>query len=63
MHTKLYRYITLTTGTELALRHIRDGVELNPIDVNRNYDSNYQRTNFITNVQILPVSSYICISS
>ena len=44
-------------GAELAVRHIRDGVELRPIDVNRNYDFNYQQTNFIPRVKILPVSS------
>ena len=42
---------------ELALRHIRNGVELEPIDVNRNYDFDYQQTNFIPSVQILPVSN------
>ena len=47
---------------EIALRHIRDGVELQPIDVNRNYDFNFQRTNFIPNVQILPVNIYKCIA-
>jgi len=50
------------TGVELVLRHIRDGVELNPIDVNRNYDFNFQQTNFIPKVKLLPVSSYcICL--
>ena len=44
-------------GEGLVLRHIRDGVELDPIDVNRNYDFNYQQTNFIPRVKILPVSS------
>ena len=42
---------------ELALRHIRNGVELEPIDVNRNYDFDFQQTNFIPSVQILPVSN------
>ena len=45
------------TGAELVLRHIRDGVELDPIDINRNYDFDFQQLNFIPNVQILPVSS------
>ena len=49
--------IIFTTGAELTLRHIRDGVELEPIDVNRNYDFNFQQFNFIPRVQILPVSS------
>ena len=43
----------------MVLRHIRDGVELNPIDINRNYDFNYQQINFIPRVQILPVSVYL----
>ena len=47
-------------GEGLVVRHIRDGVELNPIDVNRNYDFNYQQTNFIPRVKILPVSSQSC---
>ena len=49
--------VVFTIGAELALRHIRDGVELEPIDVNRNYDFNFQQFNFIPRVQILPVSS------
>ena len=44
-------------GSELAVRHIRDGVELLPIDVNHNYDPNYQQTHFIPRVKILPVSN------
>ena len=43
-------------GVELTLRHIRDGVELEPIDINRNYDFNFQQTNYIPRVKILPVS-------
>lgn len=45
---------THTVGAEVVLRHIRDGVELDPIDLNRNYDFNYQQINFIPRVQILP---------
>ena len=55
----MYNY---ALGVELALRHIRDGVELRPIDVNRNYDFDFQQTNSIPSVQILPVSIYICIA-
>ena len=51
MHTYVY------IGAELVLRHIRNGVELNPIDLNRNYDFNFQQLNSIPNVQILPVSN------
>ena len=49
-------YIT-SIGVGLVVRHIRDGVELNPIDVNLNYDFNFQQTNFIPSVKVLPVSS------
>ena len=44
------------SGAALKLRHIRDGVELDPIDVNLNYDFNYQQINFIPSVTILPVN-------
>ena len=44
-------------GAELVLRHIRNGTELDPIDLNRNYDFNFQQVNYIPSVQILPVSS------
>ena len=37
IHFLYYTYI----GAELVLRHIRNGVELNPIDLNRNYDFNF----------------------
>ena len=30
-------------GTAISLRHIRDGVELEPLDVNEHYDFNYQQ--------------------
>ena len=46
-------------GEGLIARHIRNGVELDPIDVNHNYDFNYQQTNFIPRVKILPVSIYL----
>ena len=46
-------------GAELVLRHIRNGVELDPIDLNRNYDFDYQQINYIPEVQIFPVSSYL----
>ena len=53
----IYVYtVIFTIGVELALRHIRDGIELEPIDVNRNYDFNFQQFNFIPRVKILPVS-------
>ena len=48
----MYAYI----GAELILRHIRNGTELDPIDINQNYDANFQQFNFIPFVQILPVS-------
>ena len=49
--------VIFTIGAELILRHIRDGVELEPIDVNRHYDFNFQQFNFIPRVKILPVSN------
>jgi len=45
-----YVYNTVT-GVELVLRHIRDGVELNPIDANCNYDFDFQQINFIPEVK------------
>ena len=56
IHTR-YAYVRTYIGAELVLRHIRNGVELNPIDLNRNYDFNFQQLNSIPNVQILPVSN------
>ena len=55
-------YINNALGVELVLRHIRDEIELQPIDANRNYDFDFQQTNFIPSVQILPVSIYIHIA-
>ena len=46
-------------GVELVLRHIRNGVELDPIDLNRNYDFNFQQLNVIPRVQVFPVSMYL----
>jgi len=40
---------------QLILKHIRDGRELKPIDVNLNYDFDFQQTNYIPKAQILPV--------
>ena len=39
--------VIFTIGAELVVRHIHDGVELEPIDVNWNYDFNFQQFNFI----------------
>ena len=52
----IYVHAKLLIGVEMVLRHIRNGVELDPIDVNRNYDFNFQQTNFISRLQILPES-------
>ena len=49
-------YIYTNIGAEVVLRHIRNGVELDLIDVNHNYDFNYQQINYIKNVKVLPVS-------
>ena len=40
------------------MKHIRNGVELDPIDVNNKYDFDFQQINYIPRKQILPVSSY-----
>ena len=53
----ILHYVYTFIGAEVVLRHIRNGVELDPIDVNHNYDFNYQQINYITNVKILPVSN------
>ena len=57
MYIRSYvQYVCIfTIGAEFVLRHIRDGVELEPLDVNRNYDFDFQQFNFIPRVQILPV--------
>ena len=34
-------------ATQMSLRHIRDGVELEPIDENEHYDFNYQQMTII----------------
>ena len=44
-------------GAQAILRHVRNGTELDPIDINLNYDFNYQQINFIKRVKILPVSN------
>ena len=49
-------FMTVYLGAGLRLRHIRNGVELDPIDINLNYDFNFQQINYIPNVQVLPVS-------
>ena len=58
VHTNPLGITILYVGAELVLRHIRNGVELDPIDLNRNYDFNFQQINFIPSVQILAVSTY-----
>ena len=37
-----------TVGTAMTLRHIRNGVELEPIDVNEHYDFNFQQITFVS---------------
>jgi len=49
-------YTFTLTGVELTLRHIRNGKELQPIDINLNYDFNFQQTNYVPKVKVLPVS-------
>ena len=49
------KYVLSPTGVALTLKHIRNGTELKPIDINRNYDFNFQQTNYIPKVKVLPV--------
>ena len=44
-------------GEALILRHVRNGVELRPIDQNLYYDFDYQLTNHITPRVVMPVST------
>ena len=49
-----------TTGTALSLRHIRDGVELEPLEVNDHYDFDFQQTTMYSeHVTILPGDQFI----
>ena len=43
-------------GEAVILRHVRNGVELAPIDQNLYYDFDYQLTNHVTPRVVLPVS-------
>ena len=44
-----------TNGIALQLRHVRDGVELEPIDTNWNYDFDYQNLVSVSDgIEILP---------
>ena len=43
-------------GVQLVVRHIHDGVELNPIDINHNNKFDFQQINYVPLVNILPVS-------
>ena len=43
-------------GEAITLRHVRNGVELPPIDQNLFYDFDYQITNHITPREVLRVS-------
>ena len=47
------------TGESVTLRHVRNGVELSPIDQNLYYDFNYQVTNHITPRVVQPVSTIL----
>ena len=44
-------------GEAIILRHVRNGVELRPIDQNLYYDFDYQLTNHITPRVVMPVST------
>ena len=49
----------MCTGESVILRHVRNGIELVPIDQNLYYDFNYQVTNHITPRVALPVSTIL----
>ena len=49
-------YLLGCVGEAVILRHVRNGVELPPIDQNLFYDFDYQLTNHITPRVVLPVS-------
>ena len=49
-----------TAGKALSFRHVRDGVELEPLDVNENYDFNYQQTTSLSEVTIYPGGLFCC---
>ena len=47
-------------GRSQVLRHIRDGEELRPLDLNEAYDFNYQQyTSFEEEILILPGDEFI----
>jgi len=49
-----------TAGVALKLRHIRNGVELEPLGINEHYDFDYQKiTMFDEEVQLLPGDQFI----
>ena len=56
----------MNVGEAIIVRHVRNGVELPPIDQNLYYDFDYQLTNHITPRIIKPVSvstNHTCILS
>jgi len=49
-----------TTGTAISFRHIRDGVELEPLEVNDHYDFDFQQTTMYSeHVTILPGDQFL----
>ena len=49
-----------TTGAAISLRHIRDGLELEPLEVNDHYDFDFQQTTMYSeHVTILPGDQFI----
>ena len=46
----------MNVGEAIIVRHVRNGVELPPIDQNLYYDFDYQLTNHITPRVVQPVS-------
>ena len=49
--------IYLRIGEGVILRHVRNGVEMPPLDKNLFYDFNFQLINHVTPRTVLPVST------
>ena len=56
----LYCFGICHVGEGVILRHVRNGVEMPPIDKNLFYDFNFQLTNHVTPRTVLPVSNVVC---
>ena len=57
--TALVFVMYVCIGEGVILRHVRNGVEMPPIDKNLFYDFNFQLTNHVTPRTVLPVSNVV----